>query len=117
MTPAPTRKFGAHYILLPGHPLARRSLVLWREGAAPCLQPLARPEEHALEFHGGMIVAAHLRDQIGGWKTGDHILARVAAAYAATPRPVTGLLLLQGANWNDLTWTDRARATLLTPHA
>jgi hypothetical protein len=112
-----TRKIGAHYILLPGHPLALRARVLWREGHLPRVEPLVSLDEHALEFHGGMIVAGHLLDHVHDWQPGDAILDRVAAVHASAPRPVTGLLLLQGADWTDLTWTARARATLLTKHA
>ncbi|MDR1415381.1 MAG: hypothetical protein LBI96_06180 [Odoribacteraceae bacterium] len=108
-----TRKIGASYILLPGHLVARGAHLLWTPGRPPVIVPAdgAPREQHAVEFHGGMIVSDALRDHIPAWQPGDHIPTRVAEAYAANPRPITALLLIRGADWETLTWTAIAAAT------
>lgn len=111
-----TRKIGASYILLPGHPLARGGHVLWRAGEEPVIVEGrgATREEEALEFHGGMIVAGFISDAVAGWQPGDSILERVTAAYALRQQPARDLLLLQGVDWETLAWTARGHITKLT---
>ncbi|MDR0765589.1 MAG: hypothetical protein LBF09_01455 [Odoribacteraceae bacterium] len=102
-----TRAIAAHYILLPGHPLLKNGSVAWQQDAPPRLLPSSLParETHGTEFHAGMIVADFAREEIRDWLPGDSLVERLSRLYATCPRETLALAVVQGADWETLSWT------------
>ncbi|MDR0545138.1 MAG: hypothetical protein LBG30_07340 [Odoribacteraceae bacterium] len=109
------RQIAAHYILLPGQPLLRDSYISCSPGLPPYPAPRdPRRETSRLEFYPGMIISAHRLQHLPPMMPGDPILPAIQQHYRDHPHSPNALAVIQGANWQDFSWTTR---TLITPLA
>lgn len=108
------RKIAANYIWLPGFELIRNGYVVLENGRVTDVVDTGGVihEIPCLEFYGGMIVANDVREDIT-WETGDRILEKLSVLYQSAQGKSNGLALIQGADFNNLHWTEQTRVVPL----
>lgn len=92
------RKIAANYILLPGFEFVKNGYVVLKDGKVVDVVNTGGEirEIPCLEFYGGMIVDARVRQHIQ-WVPGDPIREKIFQLYRESEVCGNGLALIQGA--------------------
>lgn len=104
------RKIAANYILLPGYELVRNGYVVMEEGrVVDVVDTGGKIQEIAcLEFYGGMIVADGVRTGVA-WEEGENLCDKIIEFYEGTREDLSGLALVQGADFSGFQWLTGTR--------
>lgn len=107
------RKIAANYILLPGFEFVKNGYVVLKDGKVVDVVNTGGEirEIPCLEFYGGMIVDARVRQHIK-WVPGDSIREKILQLYRESEvcgRPC----LIQGADFTRFIWMPESRIVYL----
>ena len=108
------RKIAANYILLPGFEFVKNGYVVLKDGKVVDVVNTGGEirEIPGLEFYGGMIVDARVRQHIQ-WVPGDPIREKIFQLYRESEVCGNGLALIQGADFTRFIWMPESRIVYL----
>lgn len=108
------RKIAANYILLPGFPLIKNGYAILKEEGVEAVDTEGVIREMAgMEFYGGLLVPAYIREYENSFSCGDKMLPLLKQYFAERGNNFRQLAIIEGADLLHFTRRSHARVRLL----